>query len=526
MTDETARPGTEGSPGAEGAPAGDDEAAAMLTARGLAKSYGGVTALDGAGIVLRAGEVHALVGENGAGKSTLVRILSGVTTADAGTVTPVLEAKTGGIAVVSQELSLFPDLSVRENLFPHRQPRRFGLLDRDAMDRAARPVLAELGLDVAPGTLVGELPLADQQLTEIARALLLRPRVLVLDEPTSALPAAAVERLEGILRTLTRRGIAVLYVTHFLEEVMRFAQRVTVLRDGRVALAGVDREQVSVETLVTAMLGGAPPAPQRAGGGAAERDPARRPPVVLARVCVPGRLADVTLTVRAGEVVGLAGLQGAGHLDVLKVVCGRAAVSAGRVDIAGRGRPRSLREAVRSGVAFVPSDRKRYGLMTERTVWENTTAVSWLALGRGGLMPSRTDLVRRTTELTQRLRLRGGPYDVVGRLSGGNQQKVVFAKWLATDPEIVVLDDPTRGVDVGVRAEMHRIVGELAAGGAAVLIASTDLAELTEVCDRVLVLSHGRMADELTGPALTEHGLAVAIQSAGQTGDAGRPSGP
>ncbi|MGI5459691.1 sugar ABC transporter ATP-binding protein [Streptomyces sp. CA-249302] len=477
----------------------------ILVAQGLVKSYGGVRALDGVGIRLRGGEVHALVGENGAGKSTLVRILSGKLTPDAGAVRAGKDAR---IAVVSQELSLFPDLTVRENLFPLGPPRRLGLLDRAAMDRAARPVLAELGLDVDPRTELGELPLADQQLTEIARALLRDPRVLILDEPTSALPAAAVDRLERVLRTLTGRGIAVLYVTHFLDEVMRFAQRVTVLRDGQVALAGVRRADVDVPELVTAMLGGRPPQPARRTRTVVDLPP----PVVLSEVNVPGELTDVTFTVRAGEVVGVAGLQGAGHLSALEVVCGRTAISSGRVDIAGHGLPRSLREAVRAGVAFVPSDRKRYGLMVDRAVWENTTTVSWLALGRGGVLPSRSELVRRTADLTERLRLRGGPYDIVARLSGGNQQKVVFAKWLATEPKIVVLDDPTRGVDVGVRAEMHRIVGELAAGGAAVLLASTDLAELTEMCDRVLVFVRGRVTGEVHGERLTEHALAVAMQ--------------
>ncbi|MET8975514.1 sugar ABC transporter ATP-binding protein [Streptomyces sp. NPDC004539] len=482
----------------------------VLVAQGLVKSYGGVRALDGVDIRLRAGEVHALVGENGAGKSTLVRILAGVVGAEGGVVR--WGARHGAarvqVATVSQELSLFPDLSVRENLFPYDPPRRLGLLDRAAMDRAARPVLAELGLDVDPDAGLGGLPLADQQLTEIARALLREPELLILDEPTSALPADAVARLERVLRTLTARGIAVLYVSHFLEEVTRIARRVTVLRDGRVALAGVPRASVDVPELVTAMLGGRPePAvrrPQAVREGV--------PPVTLAGVCVPGRLSDVTFGVRAGEVVGVAGLQGAGHLDALEVVCGRAAVSAGRVDVAGRGRPRSLRDAVRAGVAFVPSDRKRYGLMTDRTVWENATAVSWLALGRGGAVPRRAELVRETGELTDRLRLRGGPYDVVGRLSGGNQQKVVFAKWLAAGPKVVVLDDPTRGVDIGVRGEMHRIVGELAERGAAVLLASTDLAELTEMCDRVVVFVRGRVAGEVSGAGLTEHGLAVAMQ--------------
>ncbi|MGW3291780.1 sugar ABC transporter ATP-binding protein [Streptomyces sp. NPDC001002] len=487
-----------------------------LVARDLVKSYGGVRALDGAGIRLRGGEVHALVGENGAGKSTLVRILSGTLTADAGEVRTAPDTR---IAVVSQELSLFPDLTVRENLFPYDPPRRRGLLDRGAMDRAARPVLAELGLDVDTGAPLGELPLADQQLTEIARALLRRPGLLILDEPTSALPATAVDRLERVLRTLTGRGIAVLYVTHFLDEVMRFARRVTVLRDGRVALPGTPRAEVDVPELVTAMLGGRPPQPARRSRAVVDLPPS----VVLSEVNVPGRLSDVTFTVRAGEVVGVAGLQGAGHLDALAVVCGRTAVSAGRVDIAGHGLPRSLREAVRAGVAFVPSDRKRYGLMVDREVWENTTTVSWLALGRGGVLPSRAELVRRTADLTERLRLRGGPHDLVARLSGGNQQKVVLAKWLATDPKVVVLDDPTRGVDVGVRAEIHRIVGELAAGGAAVLLASTDLAELTEVCDRVLVFVRGQVVGEVRGERLTERELAVAMQmgAAGSKGAAG-----
>ncbi|WP_328875093.1 sugar ABC transporter ATP-binding protein [Streptomyces sp. NBC_00287] len=478
----------------------------VLVARGLVKSYGGVRALDDVGLRLRGGEVHALVGENGAGKSTLVRIVSGTAAADAGEVRTEPGTR---IAVVSQELSLFPDLTVRENLFPMRPPRtRLGLLDRGAMDRSSKPVLAELGLDVDLGARLGELPLTDQQLTEIARALLLDPQLLILDEPTSALPAAAVDRLERVLRTLTGRGIAVLYVTHFLAEVMRFAQRVTVLRDGRVALPGARRADVDVPELVTAMLGGSPEPPVRRTRTAVDLPP----PVVLSGVCVPGRLADVTFSVRAGEVVGVAGLQGAGHLAALEVVCGRTAVSAGRVDVGGRGRPRSLRDAVRAGLAFVPSDRKRYGLMVDRTVWENATAVSWLALGRGGIAPSRAELVRRTMELTERLRLRGGPYDPVARLSGGNQQKVVFAKWLATEPRIVVLDDPTRGVDVGVRSEMHTIIGELASGGAAVLLASTDLAELTEVCDRVLVFVRGRVVGEVRGERLTEHGLAVAMQ--------------
>ncbi len=509
---------------------------AVLSATGLTKRYGGVTALAGAGIALLPGEVHSLVGENGAGKSTLVKMLSGVVRPDQGTLEldgrtvefrSARDAVAHGITIVAQELSLFPDLTVLENLFPYGAPLHRGLLDRAAMADRARPVLQELGLTCDLRQRVGELDLADQQLVEISRALLLDPKVLILDEPTSALPAAAVDRLAAVLDGLRERGIAILYISHFLEEVMRFSQRISVLRDGKVALEGAPADSVSVPDLVTAMLGEAPPervrrhvpGPADAPAEAAEEPEPSGPAeeaavaVELAGVTVPGVLEDVSFSVPRGCVVGLAGLQGAGHLTALEVICGRTRPQSGDVRVGRGGRPRSLRHAALAGVAFVPSDRKRYGLMLERTVWENTAAVSWLGLAFGSPWLNRGRQHERAQEHAGRLRLRGGIHAQAGHLSGGNQQKVVFAKWLDADPQVVVLDDPTRGVDVGARAEMHAIIRKLAGEGRAVLIASTDLAELVDCCDRVLVFQRGRIVDELTGDQITEHQLSLSMNA-------------
>ena len=489
----------------------------MLTASGLVKHYGGVAALDDAGITAETGQVHALVGENGAGKSTLVKIISGAVQPDAGSVEldghPVRFANTRqaseqGIAIVSQELMTFGDLTVLENLFPFGGPGRFGLVSTRAMERRAAPVLEELGLDVSPHARVETLSLADRQLLEICRALLQDPRVLILDEPTSALPRQAADRLAKTTRRLAERGLAVLYISHFLEEVLRVAQRVTVLRDGRTVLTGEEIEQVSVDSLVTAMLGGAAPS-------AARRSRARRGAASLALtgVSVTGRLRDVSLTASGGEIVGLAGLQGAGHLAVLDAVCGRARPSAGSVRLPGGATPRSPRQAVAAGVAYVSGDRKGRGLMLDQALWENATAVRSLGLGRDGMMPSRKRMVERTGTLIRRLRIRGGPYDLTAQLSGGNQQKAVLAKWLDADPAVFALDDPTRGVDVGARAEMHEIVRDLANDGKIILIAATDLTELVDLCDRVLVFRRGEITDEIDGPSLSEQALSRAMNA-------------
>ncbi|WP_433469060.1 ATP-binding cassette domain-containing protein [Spirillospora sp. CA-128828] len=345
----------------------------MLVASGLVKHYGGVTALDGVGITLDAGEVHALVGENGAGKSTLVKIISGVVRPEGGTVEldglPVRfadarQAAGQGVAIVSQELMTYDDLTVLENLFPYGAPRRGGLVSTREMRRLAEPVLAELGLDPPPHAKVGELPLADRQLLEICRALLQDPRVLILDEPTSALPRDAAARLAAVTRRLAERGLAVLYISHFLEEVMRVATRVTVLRDGRVVLPGAPVAEVALDSLVTAMLG--QPARHAAPGAAAPRRTGGAA-VALTGVTVPGRLRDVSLTVEGGEIVGLAGLQGSGHLAVLDAVCGRVRPASGSVRLPDGRSPRSARHAGLVEAEFRAAERgpgRRYYRLT------------------------------------------------------------------------------------------------------------------------------------------------------------------
>jgi ABC-type sugar transport system ATPase subunit len=486
----------------------------VLTATGLSKHFGGVTALDTVDITLHAGEVHAMVGENGAGKSTLVKILSGVLRPDSGSVrlaekevsfANARDAVRSGVAIVAQELTVFPDLTVAENLFPHSAPRRGGLLSFRRMAALAAPVLAELGLRVPAGVRAGSLSLADQQLVEIGRALLQQPRVLILDEPTSALQREAVDRLMAVLRKLVDRGIAVLYVSHFLEEVLRIAHRVTVLRDGRAVVSGAPSSDVTLDSLVTAMLGDTTAAvvtrtrPVHDGG----------PVVSFDKVSVTGLIEDVSFSVSPGEIVGFAGLQGAGHLTALAVLSGRAKVSSGAASPA----PRSPRHAVRSGIAFVSSDRKRYGLMLDKPVWANTSSVSWLGVGRGGVWLRRRRLVAAAAEHVRRLRIRGHPDEVTATLSGGNQQKVVVAKWLDVEPRLVILDDPTRGVDVGARVEMHDVISTLAAAGGPVLLASTDLLELADLCDRVLVFRRGRLVDEIARADLSEQALSVAMNA-------------
>ena len=488
----------------------------MYEAQGIRKRFGGVTALAGVDFTLEPGSVHALLGENGAGKSTLVKILAGATAPDAGKVTlngaPVTFANTReaaqvGIAVVSQELNVFPDLDVLANLFLTREPRRGVLVNRTEMARRAAPVLEELEFDRPFRTLLRDLTLAERQLVEIARALLEKPAVLILDEPTSALPVDRAEHLLAIVDRLRSRDVAVLYVSHLLAEVMLIADRVTVLRDGGVVLTE-RREALAVKDIVTAMVGTvaerpSPPRKQHASGAG----------LVLDDLTVPGVLDGVTLTARPGEILGCAGKVGSGHSAVLEVVSGLRKLARGKVRLpSGTSGPRTIRRAVQAGVALVPGDRARIGLMLDKPVWDNVSQVSSGALGRYGTVPGRRKLVAAAEDLVRRLRIRtDSVHAPVGKLSGGNQQKVVFAKWLAAEPDVVLLDDPTRGVDVGAKADMHEIVRELAAAGRVVLISSTDPDELVELCDRVAVFHRGRLCAELSGAELTQPALLHAM---------------
>jgi ABC-type sugar transport system ATPase subunit len=508
----------------------------VLEAAGISKSYGGVRALEAAGLTVRSGSVHALLGENGAGKSTLVKVVAGALAPDAGTLrldgrevafASTADAARHGVAVVSQDLSLFEDLDVLANLFPMREPRRGPFVSRAEMARRARPVLAELGLDVPLRRRVGALTLAQRQLVEVARALVTEPRVLILDEPTSALERASTDALMGVLRVLRERRVAVVLVSHILEEVMALCDDVTVLRDGRVVLAGVPRPQLTTAGVVAAMLGerrtGRVPDAAGTPAEALEQtvagvlDPGGRAAggLRLVGVRVARRLEGVTLHAAAGEVVGLAGIAGAGHGTVLELVSGRRRPDAGTVSLpGGRPVPRGLRAAIGAGVALVSGDRRRYGLMLDQPLWENVGQVRAIALAGDGPVVRRGALRARAREHLGRLQVRARSVDErAGRLSGGNQQKVVFAKWLDARPSVLLLDDPTRGVDVGAKAEMHALVRGAAAAGAVVLLTSTDVDELEAVCDRVLVLHRGRVCAELSGERLRAHAVLEAMNT-------------
>jgi ABC-type sugar transport system ATPase subunit len=494
----------------------------VLEASGAHKAYGGVVALRPTDFSVAPGTVHALLGENGAGKSTLVKILAGAVRPDGGTIhldgkpvrfTSTADAARHGVAVVSQELNLFPDLDVLANLFTKREPRRGPLLDRRAMAAAAGPVLADLGLAVPLRTPVGELTLAQRQLVEVAKALLTRPRVLILDEPTSALDDSGTRRLLGVLDVLRQRQVAVVFVTHILEEVMQLSDVVTVLRDGQVVVAAANRIELTMDGIVRAMLGEALaaeesiPAPEPPAAGA--------PALVADGITVAGTLHDVSLTARVGEIVGLAGLADSGHHTLLEVVSGIRTASAGTLRLPGRAAgppPRGLRRAVRRGVALVSGDR-RVGLMAEKPVWENVVAVRSIAIGGDGALLRRSELRHRARARVLQLGIRAASVNqLTGRLSGGNQQKVVLAKWLDAAPSTLLLDDPTRGVDVGAKAELHDLVRQMC-DRAAVLLCSTDLDEMVALCHRVLVFRRGRVAAELSGPDLTRHRLLTEMNS-------------
>jgi len=498
--------------------------AEVFKASGVSKRYGGVNALSGAELTLRAGEVHALLGENGAGKSSMVKVVAGVIQPDSGELTISGErvridsprtARQHGIAVVSQELNLFPDLDVLSNLFIHDPLTKNGALDRKAMARTAAPHMEALGLDIDLKGRLRHLTLAQQQQVEIVRALIAEPRVLILDEPTSALNVEATGRLLDSVRRIRDAGVAVLYVSHFLQEVASVADRITVLRDGKNALIDELASEMTVDDMVHAMLGGEGEAELKAATSRMA-DVADRPAALTVRgLTIPDELSGVSFEVGQGEIVGLAGLEGDGQTVVLDALWGRQRKATGDVRLPSGSTklPRSTAAAVANGVALIPSDRKRLGLMLEKTVWENATAAHALNNGRGSPILNPRSLREIARSWVQKLGIKGDVDTRVAQLSGGNQQKVVLAKWLQLEPTLFLLDDPTRGVDVGARAEMHANMRRLAEGGCALLICSTDMLELAEVCDRVLIMRRGKIIRAAEKDEMTESGLVAALNS-------------
>jgi len=479
----------------------------MLAANNLSKRFGGVIALDGVSLAANRGEVLAVVGENGAGKSTLMKILAGVHRPDAGDIrldgrpfqpSDVRDALSAGVVLIHQELNLAGPMSVAANLFLGREPARFGWLNRRAMASGARELLRRVGLEVPVTRTVADLPIGQQQLVEIARALAFQARVLIMDEPTSSLSQADTERLFAVIAGLKQAGVAVIYISHRLAEVRAIADRVTVLRDGRNA-GELNHESISHDAIVRLMVGR-----DLRQYYARQHRCAPDAPVRLELRGVRG----VSFNVRAGETVGLAGLVGAGRTELAETLFGVRPSAGGQVRLDGVPvHVRSPRDALRLGVLLVPEDRRRHGLILADTVSRNVSLPNLDRLNRLGLVSRRLEraLARRTVE-TLRIKT-PSPCRPVGLLSGGNQQKVVFGKWLDRRPRVLILDEPTRGVDVGAKAEIYALMDELAGSGVAILMISSDLEEVLGVSDRVLVMHQGRLAGELPPGTATEQAV-------------------
>ncbi|SFB60605.1 monosaccharide ABC transporter ATP-binding protein, CUT2 family [Amycolatopsis marina] len=495
----------------------------LLELRDVSKSFQAVRALREVSLALRAGEVHALAGENGAGKSTVVRIIGGEHRPDSGEVlldgAPVRfsaprEAQQRGVAVIHQEPIQFPDLSVAENVYMGRQPLRPGRrIDRREMHRRAVELFDRLGVAIDPARPTRGLSIADQQIIEIAKALSGDARIIVMDEPTAALSAVEAERLFRVARGLAEQGAALLFISHRLDEMYALCDRVTVLRDG--AFVATERmTEIDQNTLVRRMV-----------GRSVEQLFPRRDHVAGAEVLVvegltsAGVFSDISFSVRRGEIVGLAGLVGSGRSEVARAVFGVDGRDAGTVSVDGRTvPPADPRAAIDSGIALVPEDRREQGLVLELSIERNASLPRLRAVSPAGITRS-----ARERELAvswgERLSLKyGRPGDAVSTLSGGNQQKVVLGKWLATEPSVLIVDEPTRGIDIGAKVEVHTLLSDLAAEGMAILMISSELPEVLGMSDRVLVMHEGRLAAEFAGADATEEAVMRAATGSDASG--------
>jgi rhamnose transport system ATP-binding protein len=496
--------------------------AVVLALEDVSKSFGAVAALRGAHLELRSGEAHALVGENGAGKSTLVKVLAGVHGPDTGRVLldgrPVhldspAAARAAGIAVIYQEPTLFPDLSVAENIFMGRQPLAAGRrIDRKELHARCAALFERLGVRLDPERPARGLSIADQQMVEIAKALSFDARVLVMDEPTAALSGVEVERLFTVARSLRDAGAAVLFISHRFEEVFDLCDRITVMRDGQWVVTD-DAADLTVDQVVRLLVG-------RDVSSLFPKQDVEPGEVVLSvrGLTRRGVFSDVSFDVRAGEIVALAGLVGAGRSEVVRAVFGVDAYDEGSVEVAGRPlRPGRPAAAMAAGIALVPEDRRQQGLVMELSVERNATLTRRWQLARWGLLSSRAERAT-AAEWSTKLQVKAGKLaDPVSTLSGGNQQKVVLAKWLSTNPTVLIVDEPTRGIDVGTKAEVHRLLSQLAADGLAVVMVSSELPEVLGMADRVLVMHEGRLVDDIPRARADEDSVMLAA-----TGQGGR----
>ena len=485
--------------------------------QGVSKRFGGVRALQGADLVIEAGRIHAVLGENGAGKSTLIKIMAGVVAPDEGRMLldgePVsfaspAAASAVGIACIFQELSLIPDLSVADNIAISNAPRRFGLIDHRAQRRMAEEALSRAGADnIHPLALVKDLSLSRRQMVEIAKALARKPRILILDEATSALTAADVTKIYGVLKRLRAEGLALVYISHRMHEITELADECTVFCNGRSVAtyaAGTKTDNEVVELMIGREYNAVFPA--RTARAASDTPPL----LEVRKLGWSDRLTDISLQLRAGEVVGLGGLDGQGQRELLLGLFGVLRGTTGDVLISGKPvtiTGPSVAKRKQIGMALIPEDRKTEGLMLPMSVRDNLSFAALATLSRWGIVDAAAerDAVERMVRL---LAIRTDGIDVpAGSLSGGNQQKLVIGKWLMMAPRILLLNDPTRGIDVGTKQEMYKLLRELADGEAAILFYSTDYDELIGCCDRVLVMCDGAIKRELIGDEITERAM-------------------
>jgi rhamnose transport system ATP-binding protein len=483
-----------------------------LQLAGITKVYPAVVANADIDLAVLPGEIHAVLGENGAGKSTLVKILAGVHRPDEGRMLlrgeeaifdNAKQSQAAGIAIIFQEPTLFPDLTVAENIFVGMQPlKRFRRIDGRRMRREAAAVFDQLGVGLDPERLARGLSIADQQLVEIAKALTADAQVIVMDEPTAALTRSEVDRLFGVVETLRARDKALLFVSHRLEEIFAICRRVTVMRDGRHVLTK-PIEELTVQSLIRAMVGRDmdalfPKVPTEPGAVALK----------VERLTREGVFTDVSFEVRSGEIVALAGLVGAGRTEVARALFGIDRLDAGSVQIGGRKLPSgSPSAAMAAGIGLVPEDRRQQGLVMDFSIERNISLASLRSVRRLGVIPRGAER-NFAKDWALRLRLKYGRLtNPVWTLSGGNQQKAVLAKWLARKPTVLIVDEPTRGIDVGTKAEVHRLLSELAAQGVAVLMISSELPEVLGMADRIIVLFEGRVMREFARADATEDAI-------------------
>lgn len=489
------------------------ESAPILSLRDIRKTFGGVHALSGVSFELKRGEVHALVGENGAGKSTLIKIVTGAYTADAGTIevdgvtydalTPQLASRLG-ISTVYQEFNLLPELSVAENIFISSQPvGRFGLVDTRTRAEQAYQLLGRLGAQehISPNQLVKNLTVGEQQIVEITKALAANSRILIMDEPSSVLPSNDMDRLYGIIRALRAEGHSIIYISHRLNEIFQVADRVTVLKDGQSVgtkrVADTDHSELvrlMVGRPITDMF---PPVESKPGKVLLE----------VKGLCVEGTVFDVDFQVREGEVVGLAGLGGSGRTTVCRALVGLGAITAGRITYLGAPAPRTAAAASQQGLVMIPEDRKAFGLILNQTMRFNITLPNLSQFQRMGVLNGRKETVAVREAVSSAQIRPPSPELLAENLSGGNQQKVVLAKWLMARPRVVIFDEPTRGIDVGAKVEIYLRIRELTRQGVGVVMASSELPELLGMCDNILVFHEGRIAGALTRADATEEAI-------------------